>query len=429
MRNPGSSAPPTVESRERRSLAAHLRGFPYGAAAIVAVEIALAVALRYTLLDFKSADFFASLKPWYNTIKSEGFSAFATGFSTYNPPYLYLLYLIARFLPDTPIVVAIKLPALISDFICAYLVFLIVRLKFAEHRALPLLASMAVLLAPSVVLNSAFWGQADSLFTAALLACIYSLMTHRSGRAMVFFGVALAFKLQAIFLAPVILALCMRGAISWKSLMVVPGMLVLALVPAWMAGRPLGDLLNIYLYQASQFEFITMNAPSAYAWLPGSKQAFNLFYVPGVIMGGAAAYLLFVIVYKATRVLTKPVVLELGLAAMLIVPFFLPKMHERYFYPADILSIAFAFYYPQLFYIPILLGGVSFLSYQHFLFETEPIPLPVLTAVMLLAIGILFYHAMRQLFASANEASLNAGLASSIQEALPGSQDSGPSLP
>jgi Gpi18-like mannosyltransferase len=146
-------------------------------------------------------------------------------------------------------------------------------------------------------------------------------------------------------------------------------------------------------------------------------------------MGGAAAYLLFVIIYRSARALTKPLVLELGLAALLIVPFFLPKMHDRYFYPADVLSIAFAFYYPQLFYIPILLGGASFLSYQQFLFEAQPVPLPVLTAVMLLAIGILLHHAMHQLFPSAGDADVDIGRASSIQEELPGSQDSEPSRP
>lgn len=380
------------------SLAAVASRIPWLSLGVVVVGLALAVALRSGLLDFKSDDYYASLKPWYNTIRSQGFAAFGTDFSTYNPPYLYLLYLIARFFPDVSIVVAVKLPGLISDFICAFFVYLIVRLRLQKHGALPFAAAMFVLFAPSVVLNAAFWGQADSVFTAGILGCTYFLMKRRSVLAMIFFGVGLAFKLQAIFLAPIILALCLRRLVSWRSLVAVPVILFLALVPSWIAGRSLVDLLNIYLYQASQFEFITMNAASAYAWLPGTKQVFNLFYIPGVIMGAAAGYALFILAYKAPSEMTVSRLLELLLAATLVIPFFLPKMHERYFYPADVLSIAFAFYYPDLFILPILVGGVSFLSYQPFLFQTEVVPLPILTGVLLAAIGVLMYHAAGQLF-------------------------------
>jgi hypothetical protein len=75
-------------------------------------------------------------------------------------------------------------------------------------------------------------------------------------------------------------------------------------------------------------------------------------------------------------------------------------MHERYFYPADVLSIAFAFLYPEFFYVPLLVIGTSFLSYQQFLFERDLVPLPVLTLALLGLIGLLVYHSMRQLYAA-----------------------------
>ncbi len=380
------------------ALTGSLRRIPWLSVAVATVGIALALALRLSLLDFKSDDYFASLKPWYNTIRSLGFAAFGTDFSTYNPPYLYLVYLIIRFLPDLPPVIAVKLPGLLADFICAFFVYRIVRLKYESQRAVPFAAAMLVLIAPSVVLNAAFWGQADSIFTAGMLGCVCFLMRRRSIPAMIFFGLGLAFKLQAIFLAPVIMALCLRRVVSWRSLLAIPLILFLAIVPSWAAGRPLGDLLNIYLYQASQFEFITMNAANAYTWVPGTKQAFNLFYIPGVLMGAAAGYALFILVYKAPPRLSKSDLLELSLAATLVIPFFLPKMHERYFFPADVLSIAVAFYYPALFYVPILVGGVSFLSYFPFLFQTEVVPLPILAGFLLAAIAALMSHAARRLF-------------------------------
>ena len=183
-------------------------------------------------------------------------------------------------------------------------------------------------------------------------------------------------------------------------------MLILALVPSWLAGRPVWDLLNIYLYQTSQFQLLTMNAASIYSWLPTTNQVFNLLYIPGVIAGAAVAFMLIFLAYKSPYELSKPIILELALLTTLVIPFFLPKMHERYFYPADIISIAFAFYYPQFFYIPFLVGGVSFFSYQSFLFNSMPIPLPILTLVLLLAISILTYHFLCQIY-SLNSLNLN----------------------
>ena len=373
---------------------------PWGAITAALSGIALAAALRYTLVDFKSIDYYSSLKPWYGAIRSQGFAAFGTAFSNYNPPYLYLLYVVVRLLPNAPAAVAAKLPTMLADLVCASIVFLIVRSEHRKQTTLPLVAGMAVLFAPTVVLNSSFWGQADSLYSAGILACIYMMMTRRPVWAVVCFGIALAFKLQAVFVAPVLVALALKGAIPWKALLIIPGILLLALVPSWAAGRPLEQLVSIYAGQASQYESITMNAPSAYAWLPGSKQVFNMFYVPGLIAGAAAALLWCFVIYKSPRALSTRLILEVSLAAALIVPFLLPKMHERYFYPADVLSIAFAFLYPEFFYVPLLAIGTSFLSYQPFLFERELVPLPVLTLALLGLITVLVYHTMRQLYAA-----------------------------
>jgi Gpi18-like mannosyltransferase len=382
----------------RKSIALRLKEIRPIDLGILIISASLAILIRFPLLDFKSADFFNSLKPWYLIIRNMGFSAFGTNFSTYTPPYLYLLYIIARFFPDVPIVIAIKLPGLIADFICAYFVGLIVRLRFPKGLA-PFAAAIAVLFAPTIVLNSAFWGQADSLFTAGLLACTYFLMTRRYTFALLAFGVALAFKLQAIFLVPLLLVLFLRGTISWKPFVLVPVILVVAVIPAWAAGRPILELLGTYIFQASQFQSLTMNAPSLYAWLPDTNQVFNLFYLPGIIIGAAAAFMFIIVVYKSRNEFTPSLLLELTLVSVLIIPFFLPKMHERYFYPADIISIAFAFYYPQLFYLPILIGGVSFLAYYPFLFETWLVPLSILTLIMLIVIGLLVRHASFGLYA------------------------------
>jgi Gpi18-like mannosyltransferase len=84
----------------------------------------------------------------------------------------------------------------------------------------------------------------------------------------------------------------------------------------------------------------------------------------------------------------------------MLIPFFLPKMHERYFFPADVISIAFAFYFPQFFFIPIMMSAVSFLSYEPYLFEQTPVPFPMLTLGLFIAVCILVRNVITNLYTS-----------------------------
>jgi hypothetical protein len=67
----------------------------------------------------------------------------------------------------------------------------------------------------------------------------------------------------------------------------------------------------------------------------------------------------------------KYIILIAFISAMLI-PFLLPKMHDRYFYPADVLSLLLAFYWPSLWFMPILLQLSSGGAISIFLFNADP---------------------------------------------------------
>jgi Gpi18-like mannosyltransferase len=79
-------------------------------------------------------------------------------------------------------------------------------------------------------------------------------------------------------------------------------------------------------------------------------------------------------------------------------PFVLPKMHERNFYPADVISIIFALYFPRLFFVPIVMNVISFFSYQPTLFGVEPVPISLLAFGVLILVIILSRDAIIQLF-------------------------------
>jgi len=230
----------------------------------------------------------------------------------------------------------------------------------------------------------------DVVYTTGVVASVYFLAARREAAAFVAFGLALAFKQQAVFLAPVLLILLLRRSVSWKSFLLIPAMYAACLLPAWALGHPLDDLLTIPFQQADYYHDLTKNAPNLYQWLP--NKLYDMLYPAGIVWAAAVVGLFILGAYRSRAPLTPGRVVQLATFSVVLLPFVLPKMHERYFFPADVLSIVFAFYFPQYFYVPVLVGLMSFLSYTPFLFQTEIIPLPWLAFAPLLTLVILFQH-------------------------------------
>jgi Gpi18-like mannosyltransferase len=350
---------------------------------VFALVAVFAVYVRYSFRDFVTSDFTDYTSLWYAAVKSQGFAAAGTAVSNYTPPYLYTLYATSIVFPHLAPVMAVKIPSVVFDFVCAWFVYRVVRLKYADSR-IPLFAATAVLLAPTVVCNSGLWGQADSIYTAMLLACVYFLMTGRAGYATLAFGVALSFKFQTMFLAPALCALWLKRVVPFWTLLLIPAVYTLAMVPAWLVGRPAAELASVYFSQSVTYHALTKNAPNLYAWLP--ERFYGVVVVAGVLLMVAVGCYYVWSVWKSRAKMDQAVILQLCLLSLIMTPFFLPKMHDRFFYPADVLAIAYGFYFPRQYYVPIAVGFASFFAYLPFLFHRTMIPLPLLSLVMLVAL-------------------------------------------
>lgn len=366
-------------------------------AILVVMGLALAIALRVSLLSFKSVDFFDYTRIWYNALKEEGFATFRRDFSNYNLPYLYLLYGIVRLWPDLPAVVAVKIPSLAADFVTAWFAFRLVNLR-QPNSYMKWAAGFAVLMTPTVVLNSAFWGQADAIYACLLVASTYFLSMRKDSSAMATFGLALAFKAQAIFLLPLVGALLLRRDIRWRTLLWIPAILLAALVPALAAGRSFVDLLMIYPSQAGQYEQLSMHAPTALAWIPDGGRYFGYFSSAGLILAAAGSLAFAWAIHRSPSKIMPATLVELALISAILVPFLLPRMHERYFYLADVLSVIIAFLLPGGYVAPLLMVTISFFSYQPTLFGVEPVPMAALALGVLALLAVLLRHAWRQLY-------------------------------
>jgi Gpi18-like mannosyltransferase len=354
-----SAEPESVDIDENRKRTFRRAGLVVAAAVI-------AVGARLAMFGYESFDYEVFLKSWYDFISTHGgFAAFKHSFSDYNVPYLYLIALLT-YLP-VPALAGIKIISVAFDLVLAYFTYRIVALHHIGRWA-PSLAAIIVLFLPTVATNSGMWGQADAIYAAFGLGGVYFLLQRRPWPAGVFFGLSLAFKLQAVFLFPLLLVLVLKKWIPWRTLLAVPGVVLLLAVPALLAGAPLGQLLSVYVQQANSYPQLSLNAPSIYQFLPASADAAVIRPIGVAVTGLVVLGLCLGALLSRVRLTTTRVVL-LGATSATLVPFLLPSMHERYFYLAEVLTVIAAFYLPRrLWHVPVLVQVASFLAYLHVLF-------------------------------------------------------------
>ena len=352
----------------------------------LAIIAGIALALRAAMVHATNDD--AELQEtWLQFIRSHGgLESFKFEFSNYTPLYSYLLWVGAHLQFGASDLVVVKWGAIAADFVCAAFVYRIVRLRHPLGPA-PLIAFAVILLTPTVAINSAYWGQIDMVWTAPLVACVYYLLAGRSLAALVAFSIGLAAKQQAEFLAPLLIVLALKGRVHWRHFLAVPIVYFLLLLPTWAEGRSLWNLITIYWRQAKKFHGLTYDAPSVWAWVPGHLAAeLNR---PAQIWGLALILLIMFVAVGFSFEPTPRLLVALATTSVLFVPFVLPRMHERYFFAADVLSIVLAFYSFRLFPIALLVQGASFFSYWPFLWRAQLFSEKLLVLAELIALSAL----------------------------------------
>lgn len=321
---------------------------------------------KISLLDYVSDDYDIFLSNWIYSYSQMGWKQGLGTYiqSDYTPPYLYLLLLISR-VQDYPPQYLVKAVSMAFEVLMAYGVMKIASLKVRGGGARLLIFHIASLL-PTVVFNGAYWGQCDVIYTSLCLMALYMGLKGRSARSMIFFGVALSFKLQTVFFMPVMLPLWLTKRIKLRHLPLIPVMYMVMMVPALWGGKSLRHVLTVYMQQADQYNFISMNAPNWYQMLPDldSKLLYEMFSPMAMMLGFACvmAMCALITVYRDRLTVDSTVLTCLVMIAG--ITYFLPKMHERYMFGADVLSLAAAAYLPgRRFLLPLCFGFASYVAY------------------------------------------------------------------
>ncbi len=330
---------------------------------VIAVLVLAAVGLRLLLLPFTNHDLTDAVIPWYEyMIRNGGLQAInglldsANGFPAYiySPPYLYLL---AAAIPLTKwfsTVEVIKLVSIVFDFLSAIAMFYLVRLKFptgwkkwagfllyVSRRPCSSTAPTGVNLTGFTQL---FYWSACILCVPVEFRCHWCSLPPRW-----------PLNFQAVLFVPLYVVLFFQKKISWWKFFIVPIVFFLWMVPAYLNGYPLLAPFTTYLGGATQFQSITMNTPNLYTFLP------NTFYrliVPlGTFVGAVICLMLIWMTIRRENEFTTERIILFTLLISVIMPFILPKMHERYFYPAALFSIILFFYQPRYQADPVDFAG------------------------------------------------------------------------
>lgn len=320
---------------------------------------------RVSMLPFVSLDYYNFIEKWIASMSNMSVSnALTTEIGDYNLPYLYFLAILSRFAKGW--MFTVKAFSCIFDVMLAYFVMKIASLKI-QNTKIHALVFVFTLAIPTVLLNSAYWGQCDAIYSAFCLASLYYAFTKKGTASMIMFSFAFAFKLQSVFILPIILVCFILGYIDWYKLVIVPVLYAVLMLPAVFCGRGFADSMFIYFRQASQTQYkaMTLNATSIWTLLP--NVSYDTFKWVGIMLAGLVAVVLLYLFYTyKDSIEVKDLVIGAYISAVAL-PFFLPSMHDRYFFIADILSVCVFFFNTKKWYIPLVTIFASFSSYMNFL--------------------------------------------------------------
>jgi Gpi18-like mannosyltransferase len=298
----------------------------------------LAVLLHLLAWPTATPDMHTFLLPWYAHIQEHGpIGAFAVPFSNYTPAYLYLLAIASTLHPWVEPMTVIKLVSVFGTLCLAASAGALLKAAGSPHYRT---GGALLFLLPTPLLNAAFIGQCDAFWTAACVMAVAAAIRRQPPAMLVWCGIALAFKAQAAFLAPFVFAVLLRERTPVRLWLIPPAIYAAIMTPAWLAGWPALDLMLVYARQTVEFASpgnLANPWVSARHLMPIEAPSF---YVVGYSAAAAAA-VAFVVLLK-DRLVGSRLIIGGAILSALMLPWLLPKMHERYFLLADVLAFVLA---------------------------------------------------------------------------------------
>ena len=334
--------------------------------AVSVLLLAAAFVIRALCLDYVTPDYQDFLSKWVDFYRrGGGFRVFYYPLGNYNIPYLYFLCLFSY--SSINDLYLIKLLSIFFDVLLAWGSMLLLG-RCKSSPALRIACFFTVLLLPTVILNGSLWAQCDSIYVALAVLGIYLALDDRPVLSVACFALSFGFKLQAVFVLPVMAVLWFKGKYKLRHFFLFPVFYILLVLPAVALGKPFIDTLLLYAGQTGSIgDGLNYNSPSVFAFFQYSVTDTGLASRLGI--AAAFAFMAAVLALCAVRrrnlgdgaVIAAAVLLAVG------IPFFLPHMHDRYFFAADVLTVVMAYAFAKYSAAALLTQFASLLGYHAYL--------------------------------------------------------------
>lgn len=370
---------------------------------MIIIVLVLALIARFAFVELTSGDTYWFLVPWVKFIRDNGgllslkelpisYYVTTTGNVPYGmslsdrvvtsviygnyPVFYYFLLALLSYLPFSEIVI-IKMLSFIFDIILAFGVLKIAE-KVTKSKLVMFISFTLSLILPTVLINSAVWGQCDATYVGLIVWSVYFLLVDKPKISMIFIGFAFAIKIQTIFILPLYGLLFLKGKFKLRYFLITALVMFISLVPSYIAGAeflmPIKQLYN----SASSYSSPNMNSGSFYAILSGmgsrltsNVTIFGTKFVAVDLFGIPIALLILLsaiyVVYRAKIEINNQSIIAFAALSALLVPFVLPHMHDRYFFLADIFVLIYVLVNKKPVYYIILSQVSSLLAYANFI--------------------------------------------------------------
>ncbi|SFR91185.1 glycosyltransferase family 39 protein [Anaeromicropila populeti] len=321
---------------------------------------------------------------WSDMVFQNGFGKFyeLDAFTDYPPGYLYVLYFIAFLrkifninIYGTFGYVLIKMPAMLCDLAIAYFIVKIARQKF---KLTPVLICAAFFLFnPAIILNSAIWGQVDSVYTIFVVLVCYFIMKEQLPKAYFAYALGVLIKPQILIFTPVLLFAIINQVFlkdfNWKNFGKQLGLGLTAIGVLVLLSMPFGlnNVFSQYTETLGSYEYASVNAYNFWTtlglnWSPQDNMLGPLAYKTWGTVGIIAAVAVAAVYFFRNRK-DKTSYIYSGIIIYAMVFTFSVRMHERYMYPVlALLILAFVMRPRKDIYYSFLLFSIAhFLNVAH----------------------------------------------------------------
>lgn len=303
-----------------------------------------AILIRLSVFGYnKTDDYITFLHPWYEQIKKYGgLSALKYQVGNYSITYQFLIALFS-YLPGKDIF-WYKVLSAFFDFVLAISAGILCQ-QISEKNSMKsfMFAYASILFLPTVIFNSSLWAQCDSIYISFILISIINLLDGHYKSSFAVLGIALAFKLQTVFIFPFfILVYAIKKKFSFVNFLITGITFYFFCIPGFIYGRSFLDPIKIYMNQSDSMPNINVGYPnfSGLFGVLSIKQEqlwelhhFLLFFTLAVLCTGL------MIVFEYEKNFNNLEMLNLALWTNWTCVMFLPNMHDRYGFLVDLLLV------------------------------------------------------------------------------------------